>query len=281
MNKKVIYIIEFILLICIIFFKYVNDYFHLFSNKNRVIKSLVSFVLFFIIVHFITKIFKFLYSKNRKLPNKFKNNVHYGIENISKLIIGVGFILTIANVFGIEAKELVTSLSIVAAAFAILFKEFIIDLVSGIYLSFSKEFEINDYVKLKNHKGNIVEIGMLKSKILNENDDLVLIPNSTIHNNEIINYTKRDIRLLNVSFQIDINFIKDIEKLEAELIDSLKHFNEYIEEDSYNLKIVELQKDYLDLKFQYRLKHFDKTLLKNIRKKTVRKVFNFIASRRS
>ncbi|MEE9350597.1 MAG: mechanosensitive ion channel domain-containing protein [Flavobacteriaceae bacterium] len=237
--------------------------------------------MFFIIVHFITKIFKFLYSKNRKLPNKFKNNVHYGIENISKLIIGVGFILTIANVFGIEAKELVTSLSIVAAAFAILFKEFIIDLVSGIYLSFSKEFEINDYVKLKNHKGNIVEIGMLKSKILNENDDLVLIPNSTIHNNEIINYTKRDIRLLNVSFQIDINFIKDIEKLEAELIDSLKHFNEYIEEDSYNLKIVELQKDYLDLKFQYRLKHFDKTLLKNIRKKTVRKVFNFIASRRS
>jgi len=67
--------------------------------------------------------------------------------------------------------------------------------------------------------------------------------------------------------------------LEKELISALEAYAEFIEPNSYNLKIVEMRKDYIDLKFQYTLEILDRVLQRNIRKNTVRKVFNYISSK--
>ena len=111
-------------------------------------------------------------------------------------------------------------------------------------------------------------------------NDIVIIPNSKVHFNEIINYTKRDMRFMTVDFQIALKYLANIEQLEKELILSLKSFSEYIEPKSYNLKVVELKMDYLELKFQYQLKLVDMDLQRKIRKKTIREVFNFISSKK-
>jgi len=101
-------------------------------------------------------------------------------------------------------------------------KEYIVDFLSGVYLSFSNTFEINDFVKIDHQKGKIVEIGMLKIKILNDDDDIVIIPNSKVYYSEIINYTKRDLRLMTVDFQIALKYIDSIEQLEKRLFYRLK-----------------------------------------------------------
>ena len=159
-------------------------------------------------------------------------------------------------------------------------KEYIVDFLSGVYLSFSNTFEINDFVKIDHQKGKIVEIGMMKVKILNDDDDIVIIPNSKVYYSEIINYTKRDVRLMTVDFQIALKYIDSIEQLEKEIILSLESFSGYIEPKSYNLKVVEMKMDYLEVKFQYTLILVDMDLQRKIRKKTIREVFNFISSKK-
>jgi small-conductance mechanosensitive channel len=243
------------------------------------LKSLMLFVIFYFSINIISNTTKYFYSKKNKIPKGKKNNVHFGIENIENLLVGLAFVTMLISLFGINPLELITSLTIVAAAFAILTKEYIADFLSGIYLSFSNTFEINDYVKIDNQKGKIVEISMLKVKILNDDSDIVIIPNFKVHSNEIINYTKKDVRLMTVDFQIDLKFINSIEQLEKEIISSLESFSEYIEPDSYNLKVVEMKMNYLDVKFQYKLNVSDMELQLNIRKKTIRKVFSFISSK--
>jgi len=223
------------------------------------------------------RFFIWAYSRKHKQSHRVKNNFQFGINNIAKFIFGLGIIITIFGFFGIDFKSLVTSLSIIAAAIAIISKEYINDFIVGLYFSFSKDIEINDYIQLENIKGKVIEIQMLKIKILNDDDDLIIIPNSKAYNTEIINYTKRDIRSLSIDFQIDINTIKSIEHLEEELIASLQNFSEYLEPNSFNLKIVEMKKDAIDLKFQYTLKHLDRELQKRIRKKTIRQIFNSIS----
>ena len=63
------------------------------------------------------------------------------------------------------------------------------------------------------------------------------------------------------------------------MISALSDFDEYLERESFNLKIVELKKDYIDIKFQYILKKFDRELQSKIRRKTVRRVFNFLSEK--
>lgn len=279
MKNRMSFMIKIALLIGVIYLTFFNEKTAQLAIKYGQLKSLMFFVIFYFSINIISNTTKYFYSKKNKIPKDKKNNVHFGIENIENLLVGLAFVTMLISLFGINPLELVTSLTIVAAAFAILTKEYIVDFLSGIYLSFSNTFEINDYVKIDNQKGKIVEISMLKVKILNGDYDIVIIPNSKVHYNEIINYTKKDVRLMTVDFQIDLKFISSIEQLEQEIISSLESFSEYIEPDSYNLKVVEMKMNYLDVKFQYKLNVSDMDLQTNIRKKTIREVFSFISSK--
>ena len=228
MKKTFRIFFELLLVAVIIYLKYYN---HVTSEKilaSQPLRTLLSYVVFFIVTRFFSDLVKYYYSKKNKTKINVKNNIHYGIENITKLLLGIGLIITISGIFGIELQTLITSLSIVAAAIAIISKEYINDFLGGINLIFSKDFEINDYVKLEEHKGKIIEINMFKIKILNENDDIVIIPNGKVNSSEIINYTKRDIRLMSIDFQIDIKLISSIELLEKEIISALTSYSEYI-----------------------------------------------------
>ncbi|WKD84776.1 Miniconductance mechanosensitive channel YbdG [Polaribacter huanghezhanensis] len=281
MNRKWKFVLYPILLIGIIYLKFFNEIASRFIDKYNELQSFIAFLIFYLSVVFVANLAKYIYSKKNKISAGKKNNVHFGIENIANFTVGIAVIIMLISFFsGVNPKDLITSLTIVAAAIAILTKEYIVDFISGIYLSFSNTFEIGDYVKIDHLKGKIVEISMLKVKVLNDDDDIVIIPNSKVHYNEIINYTKRDARFMTVDFQIALKYIDTLEQLEKEIISSLRSFSQYIEPRTYNLKVVEMKVDYLDLKFQYTLKLVDMDMQRKIRKKTIREVFNFISSKK-
>lgn len=277
---KLITVVEITLVILLAVAKLYKLDFISYIARNQETSAILGFVIFLIVIDMLRKSLVYIYSKKKSLSTKTAENFNFGINNISKFLIGFGAIVTLFAFFGIDFKSLITSLSIVAAAIAIITKEYISDFIVGLYFSFSSNIEIGDYVKVDDIKGNILEIAMLKIKILNDDDALVIIPNSKVYNSDIVNYTKRDFRSLSIDFQIDINAIKNLELFEAELISSLDPFKEYLEPNSFNLKIEEMKKDSIDIKFQYTLKALDQSVQKKIRKNTVRHVFNYISERR-
>ena len=167
------------------------------------LSALLSFVFFVAIVDAIRRAVRFSYAKRHGLPRDRKAIFQYGVNNIAKLLVALGLIVSLFQLFGVDIKALLTSLSIVAAAIAIISKEYISDFLVGLYFSFSKDFAIGDYVRIGEYKGKITELQMLKMRILNDDDHSVLIPNTKVYNNEIINYTKRDIRLMSIDFPND------------------------------------------------------------------------------
>ncbi len=279
MNKYVVIGLELIIILLLLAIKYLNTPIALYVNGITALTVLHGFIVFVIVVDLLRRLVSYIYAKRKNLSFSQKNNFQFGVNNIAKFIIGLGLIIALFGMFGIDIRALLTSLSIVAAAIAIITKEYINDFLIGLYFSFSKDIEINDYVKIGDHKGRVSEIQMLKIKILNDDDDMVIIPNSKVYNSEIINYTKRDIRSLSIDFQISNTAIKNLELFEKDLIDSLIEYEEFLEPDSFNLKIVNMYKDSIDLKFQYTLKHLDRNVQRDIRKKTVRQVFNYISEK--
>ena len=64
--------------------------------------------------------------------------------------------------------------------------------------------------------------------------------------------------------------------MEKVLIDSINKYHTLIKSDSYRLKIVEIRKDYISMKFQYILKEPDREMEREIRRITVRKIVSVI-----
>ncbi len=253
-------------------------------DKNRVslgqiyyfLDSLVGFFFLLTIVNIVAAILIVIYRLRKNIPYKYTDNVINGINNLYYLIVTFGLIMMVLGFWGIDFKGLLTSLSIVAAAIAIISKEYVSGIMSGIIISFSKEINIDDYVKIGENKGKIVDINLSKISLINDDDDIIYIPNEKAYMSEIINYTKKEIKKVSIDFELGMEYHTTIEQLENSLSEALKNFHQYIEANSFNIKIVDVHHDYLSLKFQYKFKEVNREIERIIRKKTIRLIANII-----
>jgi len=229
-------------------------------------------------INLATRLVKWWYRQRGYSRRRGVKNFVFGVENIRKLLLVALGVFTFFSLLGVEFGQLFTSLSIVAAAIAIISKEFVNDLIVGMYYSFSDTFEAGDYVKFHGYKGRVVDIGLLKVKIMNDNDDLVILPNGKVYSEDIINYTRRDVRQMSIDFEIDIKLVHNVDSLEQELIYAVSEYADHIEPDSYRLKILEVRRDALELKFQYRLSREASEVRQQIKRNTVRAVFSYVTS---
>lgn len=238
----------------------------------------MGFIIFALSASLAVAILSYLYRRNKKLSSNKNDNVLIGLRNIYYIVLTGAAMITILGFWNIDLKTLFTTLSIVAAAIAIISKDYVSEIISGIIISFSREVTIDDYVKIGEHKGKIMDINFTKIALLNEDDDVIFIPNNKFFSSEILNYTRREIKKVSIGFEVLTAAIQTVEELESDLIRSIQEYEAHIEPQSYNLKVVDIRKDSVSLKFQYVLREVNRELEREIRRKTVRRVVNYIKS---
>ncbi len=244
--------------------------------NTDMVDTVLGFFIFLLSSNLAVVILSRLYRRRSGLAIGQMDNVLLGLQNIYYLLVASGVILTILAFFGIEPRQLFTSLSIVAAAIAIVTKDYLSEIISGILLSFSSEISVGDYIKIGNHKGKIIDLNLTKIVFLNEDDDIIFIPNNTVFTSEIVNYTKREIRRVNIEFEVSLQAIQSVESLEKHLSDELSDYHTHIEKGSFWLKVADIRKDSVALKFQYVLKKINRELEIEIRRRTVRRIVDYV-----
>lgn len=239
-------------------------------------------ILRFLIILFgaslIVRLLAMIYRGRKHLPYHKRDNVTTGLSNIFIMFIAVYGFISIFGLFGISLGHMFTSLSIVAAAIAIISKDFVADIISGVVISFSKEISIDDYVKIGDHRGKILDINIAKTALLNEDDDIIFLPNSTVFTSDVINYTKKQIKKTSIEFEVPTGSIISVENLETQLIQSLAEYHHLIEPNSYYLRVIHIRKDFFALKFQYNLIQFSREMERQIKRKAVRHIVKYIAA---
>lgn len=246
------------------------------SQIPILILALIRLGILLLTINILYQILVLIYRRTKGLKSRKTDNLLVAIKNIYILISFVIGILYFLNYLGVELKTLFTSLSIVAAAIVLMFKEYLSPIISGFFLLSSKYIHIGDYVKIGDQKGRIIDISLSKVSFLNEEDDLVTMPNDKVFTGEFINYSKGNVHRVNFNFEISTDSLRKIEELENNLIQVLDEYKSFIVEDSFLLRIQELKKDHAILKFQYELIQMERALEKEIRKKSIRTIFNTI-----
>lgn len=237
----------------------------------------ISFIIFALTASVLVSVLVWLYRRREHLPSGKADNVIIGLNNVYYLVLVGAAIMTVLGYWGIDFRTLFTTLSIVAAAIAIISKDYIAEIISGIIISFSGEVAIDDYIRIGDQKGKIIDINFTKVALLNEDDDVIFIPNAKFFSSEIVNYTRREIKKVSIEFEVMIHHIKTIEELETDLIYAISDYESHIEAGTYNLKIVEIRKDSLSLKFQFVfLREINRDLEREIRRKAVRRIVNYV-----
>jgi len=270
-----------ILLVGIVAFVYSkrNQWLDDFSEAGSVILVILRFMIFLFGASLVVRLLAMIYRGRKHLPYHKRDNVTTGLSNLFMMFIFVYGFISIFGLFGISLGHMFTTLSIVGAAIAIISKDFVADIISGIVISFSREISIDDYVKIGENRGKIIDINIAKTALLNEDDDIIFLPNSTVFTSDVINYTKKQIKKTSIEFEVPTDGISSIEELEEQLIQSLAEYHHLIEPNSYFLRVIHIKKDYLSLKFQYSLIQFSRELERQIKRKAVRHIVKNIRAK--
>jgi small-conductance mechanosensitive channel len=140
-------------------------------------------------------------------------------------------------------------------------------------MTFARIVNIGDTVKIADTKGKIIDITLSNVHLLNEDDDIVYIPNNNVFTSQIINYTRRELKKSSIDFELDIAQIDHLEKLEKEIIFALNDVKDLIQPGSMVLKVNNIKHEFCSFKFQYIL---NDTLNKEHDNRVKRQVISFV-----
>lgn len=180
-----------------------------------------------------------------------KDNFTTGISQIASIVYSLLFAALIMSLFSVSVKEALTTLSLLAAALVLITKDYISNLINGMYMTFARIVNIGDTVKIAESHGKIIDITLSNVHLLNEDDDIVYIPNNNVFASQIINYTRRELKKSSIDFELNVEYIDQLERLEREIIFALKDQQELILPESMVLKVNSIKHDYCAFKFQY------------------------------
>ncbi len=238
----------------------------------------IKFVSFIIALDILNDLLKYFYRRRVGLASHQHDNITLGLNNMYLLLVLGSSVVTITAYFGLNPKELFTSLSIVAAAIAIISRDYIMDIVSGMFIAFSRDVVIDDYIKIGEHTGKIVDIGINKTAMLNDDDDLIYLPNHKFIMHEITNYSRRAVRRTIMDYEVKLEHVRSLEQWENHIRHILLRYPAYVDPDSLKLKVLHIYKEHLHLKIQYDLSVADRKIEKEIRKDVLRGMVGFIAT---
>ena len=136
------------------------------------------------------------------------------IKSIVKVLLYAVLIFAVLQMFGIPMTGLVTVLATAGAAIALSLKDSLSHVASGMILISNKPFHQGDYIQVDNLEGTVKSIKIMNTEIVTTDNKTVILPNSTILNSNLINYSREGIRRFEMTFEVafetDINLAKKV-----------------------------------------------------------------------
>lgn len=184
------------------------------------------------------------YLRRKQLPAKHKDNFTTGLKRVSTLLSHVAFFFVLLHLLGIEITQFFTSISLVAVALVLIFREYLANFLSGIVTLFSDDIMLGDHIEVGGFKGRVVDITLLQVQLQTDAGDIIYIPNTTVAAKEVINYSKREQKTVTAEYTIPPSVLTHNARVEKKIRNELrKQFPDVVNHDAVRVQTDKVDKD--------------------------------------
>lgn len=150
-------------------------------------------------------------------------SIHSFIKTIVTLILKFVFVISAFSTLGVDVNSFVTALGAAGVTAGIGLQSSISQFASGVQILANHPFKSGDYIDVGTVSGKVHEIKIMYTVLITADNKRVIIPNSYITSNNIINYNAEDRRRLDLVFSI--SYDADIAKAKQVIFDVVKKNN--------------------------------------------------------
>lgn len=225
--------------------------FELISIDEYKIKVYSLFIIIFIFL--ITKLLLLLIRKILYRKNKFNNFDSGNIYALFQIIKYIIWIVAISFMF----KALKIDLTVILAGSAALLvgvglglQQTFNDIVSGIILLSEKSIKINDILEIDGDIVKIQEIGLRTSMGLNRDEISIIIPNSLITTNKVINWSHQS-KQTRFKINVGVAYGSDVDLVMKILKESALEHTEVVDKTTVDVRFLDFGNSSLDFQLLF------------------------------
>ncbi len=186
------------------------------DNTIAIISAVIFLVVGIFVIKFIMLIIKRAFNKNKKME---KITISF-FTSVIKIVLYILLLLIVSQMIGIPIAGFISLLSIVGLAISLAIQDTLANLFNGLILVSTKPFKTGEYVQIGDEEGKVLSINTMTTTLLTVDNKEVIIPNSTVAKEEIINYDRTGERRLDLKF--DVAYSSDVKKVKEVILNVIK-----------------------------------------------------------
>ena len=175
----------------------------------KLLKAVLVFVIMLKIIRSIKKWFR----KSPKL-----DKLDPGVRSFLSSFISIGLsallVIIMIGMLGVPATSLITVLASCGVAIGLALQGSLSNVAGGVMILLFKPFKVGDFIEVDDDCGTVTEITVVYTILLTPDNKRITIPNGTITNSTIENYSSEPLRRVDLTFRVeagsDIDQVKEI-----------------------------------------------------------------------
>lgn len=169
-------------------------------------------------------------------------------KKISAYVIYSLTFVALLGVFGVPLTSLGAVVGLIGLGLSFALKDMIANFISGVLILANGEFKIGDQIKVAGEEGTITDIRVRATDVKTYDGRKVIVPNSKLYSDVVVNNTAYDERRFEVI--VGIGYDEDIEKAKKLAIESLEEAEGVELEPEPQVLVSELGGSSVDLKLR-------------------------------
>ena len=140
-------------------------------------------------------------------------------SSLVKFVLYGVLIVIIIGILGIPTSSFIAALSAAGLAIGLALQGSLSNFAGGVLILLFKPFTIGDYIKedTNANEGVVVGIDLFYTKLQTGDNKLIVVPNGTLANSSLTNFTSQKMRRLDLT--VGISYDSDIKKAKQVLLD--------------------------------------------------------------
>ena len=156
--------------------------------------AIVRSVAFLVLGLVIIKIVRIIARSATLKSNKLDKSASTFVISILTVVLYLALVIVVVSSLGFSTAGIIAAFSAVALAVALALKDSLASLANGIIIIFTKPFKKGDYVAINGVDGLVQDIRLFNTKIVTYSNEEIIVPNSEILGNKLINYSSMPLR---------------------------------------------------------------------------------------
>ncbi len=176
------------------------------------VAALIVFFVGFKIVNFITKKIK-----NGKLFKNLDRSAASFIGSFISIFLKIVVVVSVIAILGVPMSSVIALIASAGVAIGLAVQGALSNLVGGLMILLFRPFRVGDYIEAEGEKGNVREISVFYTIVVTFDNRVITIPNGTLTNSVIINYSAEKLR--RVDIEVSADYDSDIEAVKQTMLD--------------------------------------------------------------